>query len=187
MKYIMAHDLGTSSDKAVLVSFEGKIIGTKAIPYPTYYPSPAFVEQDPMDYWNAACEASRLIMQEHEINPEDVEGVVFSTQAMGIIPVDDRGNVLHPNITWVDGRAQKQADSIMKKLGGKTIFTMVAGTPIMGKDVIAKLIWLKEERPDVYNHTKYFLDVNGFMKYKCTGEMVAELTGASSYGFDLKK
>ena len=50
----------------------------------------------------------------------------------------------------------------MKKVGGKRIFTLVSGTPIMGKDVVAKIQWLKEERPDVYNNTKYFLDVNGF-------------------------
>ena len=186
-KYIIAHDMGTSSDKAVLVDFDGKIVAAKAVPYPTYYPSPAFVEQNPEEYWQGVCEASKALMEQTKVSPEEVKGVVFTTQAMGIIPVDDRGNVLYPNITWVDGRAQKQADSIMKKLGGKTIFKMVAGTPIMGKDVVAKLIWLKEERPDVYNSTKYFLDVNGYLKFRCTGEMVAELSGASSYGLDLKK
>lgn len=185
--YIIAHDMGTSSDKAVLVDFSGKIIATKAVPYPTYYPSPAFVEQNPEEYWAAVCEASRTLMQTSKIQPEEVKGVVFTTQAMGIIPVDEKGIALYPNITWVDGRAQKQADSIMKKLGGKTLFKLIAGTPIMGKDVIAKLVWIKEERPDVYNRTKYFLDVNGYLKYRSTGEMVAELSGASSYGLDLKK
>ena len=47
MKYIMAHDMGTSSDKAVLIDFEGNIVASKAVPYPTYYPAPAFVEQAP--------------------------------------------------------------------------------------------------------------------------------------------
>lgn len=186
-RYIIAHDMGTSSDKAVLVDFDGKIVGTKAEAYPTYYPSPAFVEQSPEEYWQAVCKASKTLMEANKIKPEEVEGVVFSTQAMGIIPVDEDGNTLYNNITWVDGRAEKQARSIMKKLGGKAIFTLVAGTPIMGKDVIAKLIWVKEERPDIYNRTKYFLDVNGYLKYRCTGEMVAELSGASSYGLDLKK
>ena len=187
MKYVVSHDMGTSSDKAVLIDFEGKIVASKAVPYPTYYPAPAFVEQDPDEYWEAVCLASRTLIEDTGIDPHDVEGVVFSTQAMGIIPVDAKGRVLHPNITWVDGRAEKQAQTLMNKVGGKKIFTLVAGTPIMGKDVVAKIQWLKEERPDVYNNTKYFLDVNGYLKYKCTGEMVAELSGASSYGLDLKK
>ena len=55
MKYIISHDIGTSSDKAVLVDFDGNIVATVAEPYPTYYPAPAHVEQDPNDYWKAVC------------------------------------------------------------------------------------------------------------------------------------
>ena len=57
----------------------------------------------------------------------------------------------------------------------------------MGKDCIPKIIWLKEERPEIYSNTYKILDVNGYLKYKCTGKMVTELSGASSYGLDLKK
>ncbi|MEF9922477.1 MAG: FGGY-family carbohydrate kinase [Anaerovoracaceae bacterium] len=185
--YILSHDIGTSSDKAVLVNFEGDVIATSTAPYPTYYPNPAWVEQDPEDYWKAVAVTSQNIVKENNIDPDDIKGIVFSTQAQGIIPVDQQGDVLYNNITWVDGRAQQQAENIMKKLGGKKIFTMIAGTPIMGKDCIAKIVWLKEERPEIYKNTHLILDVNGYLKYKCTGKMVAELSGASSYGFDLKK
>ena len=185
--YIISHDMGTSSDKAVLIDFSGKIIASKAEPYPTYYPAPAFVEQKPDEYWEGVCKASKGVVAAAGIDPKEVEGIVFSTQAMGIIPVNEDGKVLYNNITWVDGRAEKQAQKIMRKFGGKKIFSLFSGTPIMGKDVIAKIHWLREERPDVYNETKYFLDVNGYLKYKCTGVMVAELSGASSYGLDLKK
>ena len=80
----MAHDMGTSSDKAVLIDFNGNIVASKAVPYPTYYPAPAFVEQEPEEYWEAVCLASKTIMQDTGIDPGDVEGVVFSTQAMEI-------------------------------------------------------------------------------------------------------
>ena len=43
-EYILAHDIGTSSDKAVLVDFSGKIISAATAPYPTFYPEPAWVE-----------------------------------------------------------------------------------------------------------------------------------------------
>ncbi len=187
MNYIISHDMGTSSVKAVLVDYEGNLIGSSSSPYKTYYPNPAWVEQDPAEYWQGVCEATTSLIKKTKVNKNDIKGMVFATQAMGIIPVDAEGNTLYNNISWVDGRAGKQAQSIMRKLGGKRIFSLLSGTPIMGKDVIAKLIWLKEERPEIYNSTKYFLDVNGFLKYKCTGKMVAELSGASSYGMDLKK
>lgn len=185
--YIIAHDMGTSSDKAILVGFDGKIVATSVKPYNTYYPYPAWVEQNPDEYWQAVVDSTKEVVKKAKISKEDVKGMVFATQAMGIIPMDAKGNTLYNNISWVDGRAQKHADKLMNKFGGKSIFKIFAGTPIMGKDVIAKLIWIKEERPDIYSHTKFFLDVNGFLKFKCTGKMVAELSGASSYGLDLKK
>ncbi|MBQ6622827.1 MAG: FGGY-family carbohydrate kinase [Mogibacterium sp.] len=185
--YILAHDIGTSSDKAVLVDYEGNIVSMSTYPYPTYYPEPAWVEQDPADYWKAVCETSKAVREKAGIAADEIKAIVFSTQAQGVIPVDAAGNVLYPNITWVDGRAEKQAQRIMKRVGGKKLFTLFAGTPIMGKDCIAKITWLKEERPEIYEKTHLILDVNGYLKFRCTGRMVTELSGASSYGLDLKK
>jgi xylulokinase len=186
-RYILSHDIGTSSDKAVLVDFNGRIAATCTEAYPTYYPEPAWVEQDPEDYWKAVCVTSRKILEDNGIKNSEIEGVVFSTQAQGVIPVDKDGKVLYNNITWVDGRAQKQAEHIMRRVGGRKLFTIFAGTPIMGKDCIAKITWLKEERPEIYKNTDLILDVNGYLKFRCTGKKVTELSGASSYGLDLKK
>ena len=186
-RYILAHDIGTSSDKAVLVRYDGTIRATASEPYPTYYPNPAWVEQNPEDYWKAVCETTKRVLKDNDIDPTAISAVVFSTQAQGVIPVSEEGAVLYPNITWVDGRAEKQAQGIMKKIGGKRLFTLLAGTPIMGKDCIAKIIWLKEERPNIYQNAHRILDVNGYLKFRCTGRMVTELSGASGYGFDLKK
>ena len=98
-KYVIAHDMGTSSDKAVLVDFDGNIVASKAEPYPTYYPAPAFVEQKPDEYWDGVCKASRGVIAYAGIDPSEVKGIVFSTQAMGIIPVNKDGKVLYNNIT----------------------------------------------------------------------------------------
>jgi xylulokinase len=113
--------------------------------------------------------------------------MVFTTQAMGIIPVDHDGNALHKNITWVDGRAEKQAIWIMNMLGGKAVFKSFLGIEITGKDVIPKLRWLKQNEPSVYYKAFKILDVNGYLRFRATGKMTAEWSGACSYGFNLKK
>ncbi len=91
------------------------------------------------------------------------------------------------NITWVDGRAEEQAKSLMNLLGGKKVFEKIVGVEITGKDVVAKLKWLKQLEPDLYRNTEVILDVNGYLKYRATGKKVFEWTGACSYGFNLKK
>lgn len=186
-KYILAHDLGTSSDKAVIVDYDGRVVESTTCPYPTYYPKPAWVEQNPEDYWTAVSTSCRRVIEKSGIDKEEIKGMVFSTQGLGVIPVDRDGRALYNNITWADGRAQAQADRAMNRFGGKAIFTMLSGTPITGKDSTAKILWIKEVRPDIYEKTYKILDVNGYLTMKCTGEMVAELSGGSTYGMDLKK
>jgi xylulokinase len=186
-KFVLAHDVGTSSVKTVLISNTGEINSHHTSPYPFQYPNPGWVEQDPEDYWNGIVENTRYIISNSSVDANLIVGMVFSTQAMGIIPLDKENKVLHNNITWVDGRAEKQAQWLMNMLGGKSIFKKIIGAEITGKDVIPKLRWLKQNLPDIYNNTDTILDVNGFLKFKATGKKVFEWSGASSYGFNLKK
>lgn len=187
LKYIISHDVGTSGNKAVLVDTTGKIHSTATSNYPLSLPHPNWVEQNPEDYWKAIIKTTNEVINKASIKPEDVLSIIYTTQAMGIIPINKDGKVLRPNISWVDGRAEKQAKKIMKKLGGETIFEKLVGIKIMGKDVIPKLLWIKEEEHNIYNATEYFLDVNGYLKFMSTGKKTIEWSGASSYGFDLKK
>jgi xylulokinase len=184
---VIAHDVGTSSSKAVLISTEGEILSSAEMPYDFHYPHPGWVEQDPEDYWQAIVASSRKIMQSKEADGCRLVGVVFATQAMGIIPVDKAGNVLRKNITWVDGRAEEEARRMMNIFLGRRAFKSLVGIEITGKDVIPKLLWLKKKEKDIYSKAHRILDVNGYLKYRATGEMVAEWSGACSYAFNLKK
>ncbi len=186
MNYIISHDVGTQSSKAVLVGTDGKVYDSFEQKYELDLPRPGWVEQNPDDYWDAICVTTQHIVSKLA-DKKSVLAMVFSTQAMGIIPVDKNGKILYPNISWVDARAEKQSVKIMKRFLGKPVFKKITGVELSGKDVIPKLLWLKEQLPEVYKNTYRFLDVNGFLKYKCTGKMVAEWSGACSYGFDLNK
>ncbi len=186
-KYVIAHDVGTSSVKSALVSSRGEILAHSTRGYGFSHPNPGWVEQDPEDYWNGSVENTHHILEESKVDPKLILGIVFSTQAMGIIPLDKEGKKLKNNITWVDGRAEKQARSLMKLLGGKKVFEKLIGVEITGKDVIPKIKWLKQNEPELYNQCETILDVNGYLKFRATGRKVFEWSGACSYGFDLKK
>jgi xylulokinase len=186
-KYVIAHDVGTSSNKAVLIDVDGNVMAFSEKEYPFSYPNPGWVEQNPEDYWQAIVESTKSIIETSKVQSAEIIGIVHTTQAMGIIPVDDENNILYNNITWVDGRAEVQAEKLMRRFLGRKVFKSIVGIELTGKDVIPKLMWLKETHPDIYNNTNYFLDVNGYLKFKATGKKVAEWSGACSYGFNLKK
>ena len=114
-KYLIAHDVGTGGSKAALTDMRGKIIASMFQPYPTSYPKENWAEQDPQDWWRAVTVSTREVIAESKVDPADVAGIVFSTQMIGVLPVDKDGKPLRPAIIWLDARAQEQADKIVRR------------------------------------------------------------------------
>jgi xylulokinase len=186
-KYIIAHDVGTSGNKAVLVDTEGGVRGKCFEPYVTYYPRPGWVEQEPADWWRAVSKTTRLLLERTGVSPGDVLAITYAAQLLGVVPMNSQRGPLRPAIIWMDCRAGQQAQRLMRKFLGPRVFALIAGTALCGKDGIPKLLWLKSQEPDIYNTMCCFLDVGGYLFCRSTGNMVMEWTGASVFGLDLKK
>jgi len=187
MNYLLAHDVGTGGNKAVLVDADGQVCATAFAPYPIHYPRADWAEQDPEDWWRAIVSTTRQVMEQAGASPGDILGIAHTTQLLGIVPMDAEGRPLRPAIIWLDARAPEEAERIMGRFLGRRVFAMVAGNELSGKDGLAKLLWLKEHEPDVYQRMACFLDVNGYLTYRATGRQVMEWSCASAFGFDLKK
>ncbi|MFC2088253.1 FGGY-family carbohydrate kinase [Calditrichota bacterium] len=181
-KYIISHDLGTSSDKAILITVFGKIIDSAKQDYPLYHPQPGFAEQDPLDLWKAVCQTTKEVIAKTKVGVDDIVGMTFSSQMQGLIPVTQEGTPLTPSMTWLDGRA---ADIIREELWtpprlmGYNIFRLLkflkitGGTPGQaGKDQIGKLLWLRKFKPEVYNEAYKFIDIKDFIIFKLTGKFI---------------
>jgi len=186
-QYIIAHDVGTSGNKAVLVDTAGNVHASVVATYPVHYPCPDWAEQDPEDWWRAVTTTTRQVLEQSGVAPSDVLAMVHTTQMLGIVPMGKEATPLRPGIIWLDARAPQQAERIMRKFGHRRIFAMVAGSEITGKDGVAKLLWLKENESHIYHGMTLFLDVNGYLTFRETGKMVCEWSCASAFGMDLKK
>lgn len=186
--YVIAHDVGTGGNKAVLVRTDGALVGSAVERYPTYSSRPGWVEQEPDDWWSSVTRNTQQLLQKHAIKPEWISCLVFCTQMLGIIPVASDGRPLRRAIIWMDARAESQAKQLMRRAINSWLFTLVAGGAASGKDVVPKLIWLQQHEPSIFKMTAKFLDVNGYLVHRCTGEMIIDWTAASVTGlFDLKR
>jgi len=181
-KYVLAHDTGTTSNKAVLVGLDGEVIGHASAEYPVYYPKRGYAEQQPSDWWNAVAKTTRDILEEVNVKPSDIAAVIFATQMSGTLPVNSNGEPLMPCMIWLDTRAREKAEKMSKgfiKIAGYNIFTLLKFLSITGgiyghagKDPICKILWLKEEQPKIYAETYKFLDCKDYLVFKCTGNFV---------------
>jgi len=181
-KFVVSHDVGTGGSKAVLTDLGGNIIASRFEPYPTSYPHPHWAEQDPRDWWRAVTESTRKVLRESRINPRQVVGMGFAAQMLGVLPVDEKGVPLRPAIIWIDSRADEQAARLVRRFGGPRVLMAVAGAVPSGKDVICKILWIKEREPQVFAATHKILDVNGYLVFRATGNMIIDHTGAGVTG-----
>ncbi len=183
MKYIVAHDVGTSGSKGTLIDLNLNVIASESSTYEVLFPKEGYAEQNPEDWWNAVAKTTRTLLEETSITGEDIAGVVFSAQMAGMIPIDEEGTPLMNCLTWLDTRAADQAKKIIGsgilKISGYNVFPLLrflritGGAPgIAGKDAISKIVWLKEEMPDTYKEAFKLLDVKDYLLYKCTGIFV---------------
>ena len=97
---VLAHDLGTTGDKATLVAPDGSIVGSVTVPYPADFGSDGRAEQQPDDWWNAFCEANHRLLESRSIDPSRIAGVSFSGQMMGAVLLDDDDRPVRPAIIW---------------------------------------------------------------------------------------
>ena len=188
-KYILAHDVGTSANKAVLVRLDNTIVGRKTAEYCVHHPERGYAEQSPSDWWNAVVTTTRDLLDSTGTKPSDIVGLVFSAQMAGTLPVDDEGEALMPCMIWLDTRAAEQAKKIWSgviKVSGYSVFTLMrflritGGAPgLAGKDGISKMLWLKENEPDIYSKAFKFLDSKDYLLYKSTGNFVTSRDNAN--------
>ena len=178
--FILAHDTGTGGDKAVLIDLTGRVIHAAYQPYGLSYPRADWVEQDPDELWRAVAATSRQVIQESGVDPAEILGAGISAQMFNTLPVDDRIRPLTPMLSWLDVRSVHQADRLMEGDTSSRLFQYTGNIPT-AKDVIPKILWLKEEHPDIWQRTAYLFDCKEYLVYKLTGTVATDWVGASAY------
>jgi xylulokinase len=170
MDCVLAYDLGTSGVKAVLVQKDGSLLATATENYPLLRPAEGWAEQRPEDYWSSVCRVTHGVLRKAGVQADCVAGIAFGTLWKGIIPVSSHGEVLHNSILWLDSRAAEQA---------KRINAHFPGVQYHESDYWPKLLWLRENRPEVIEKAEWILEVNAFLKWKATG--IAAVDMSNSY------
>lgn len=185
MSYLLAHDLGTSGDKATLYSLEGAFVAEHSEGYHSSYPFPRAAEQDARDWWRAFCLSTRALIEQQGIRGSDITAVSFSAQMNACLPVDGAGQPLRPAMIWADQRASAEAERLIRALGREALYRRTA-QPLSASHGICKMAWLKDNEPDIYGKTAKFLQAKDYVACCLTGGMHSDPSDASHLGcYDL--
>lgn len=180
---IAALDVGTSSVKVCLFTTEMEMISRAVREYELHTWSNR-VEAEGEDYLRAIRGGMEEALQ--NARAYRVAAIGVTTQGETFAPVDEAGNLLRPFIVWLDGRAEEQAEKL-REIVSEMEFYRTTGLPeISGALPLAKLMWLRQEEPEIYEKTHKFLLVEDFLLHRLTGRFVSEKSLQTSTGwFDL--
>jgi len=186
-RYILAHDLGTSGNKATLFDSAGRMVASARRAYKTYHPKPGRVEQNPDDWWDAVCAATLGLLESGVVKPGQIECVAPCGHMMGCVLTGKDGEALRPAIIWADTRAAVQEADILAAVGMEEGYK-ITGHRMSASYSAAKLLWVRDNEPSVYNAAEKLLNAKDYILRCMTGAYVTDYSDASGTNlFDLEK
>ena len=184
--YLLGIDIGTSACKVAIFNKSGQVMASASGDYPVYYPREGWAQQKPDEWWSAVCGAIRECLKMGNIFGEQIAGIGIDGQSWSAIAIDREGNVLTDTPIWMDTRAQEICDRLNNEIGSENIF-QVAGNSLQPSYTTAKILWYKENMPEVYGRIYKILQSNSFIAYRLTGAVTQDLSqGYGLHCFDMR-
>ena len=185
--YVLAHDLGTTGNKATLYDREGRLVGSAFYGYSTAFDHPNWAEQDPDDWWRAICVSARQLLQQTQVPANEVACIVFSGQMMACVPVDQKARPLRKAIIWADQRSTVQERWVSERIAPEEVYR-ISGHRLSASYSLCKILWLKDNQPENYQRAFKFLHAKDAMAARLTGRFVTDISDASGMNlYDLEK
>lgn len=116
------------------------------------------------------------------MNGRDVAGIGVDGVGWTLLPVDRNGDPLYPALIWLDRRAEDETRWLKALSDADKLVDLVAN-PINSAYITPKLLWLKRQRPDMFEAAHQFMTASGFIVARFTGEFTCDYTQAYGYHF----
>jgi xylulokinase len=169
-------DLGTSALKAVIVDSAQSVLAECAVPLRTSRPRPGWSEQDPRDWWNALDGAVRQLGAKEPDALRQVRALGLSGQMHGAVLLDRAGDVLGRAILWNDSRASEECDLLQAAVPD---LPRIAGIAAMPGFTAPKLLWLRQNEPDVFQRIWKVISPKDYLRLKLSGEALTDMSDAA--------
>ena len=178
---LLGLDIGTSSIKASVVD-----ANTQQLIATAQYPETeseiialeiGWAEQNPEMWWQHVQMAILKVNAQQLYIPSDIKAIGIAYQMHGLVCVDKNQNVLRNSIIWCDSRAVEIGNNAFEKIGNSTCLLNLLNSP--GNFTASKLMWVKENEPELFNKIDKVMLPGDFIAMKLTGECTTSISALS--------
>ena len=180
--FTLGIDIGTFESKGVIADHAGKIVAQASTPHEMIVPRPGWAEhRADQDWWGDFVTLSRKLLADSGINPTQIKAVATSAIGPCMLPVDAAGTPLMNGVLYgVDTRAHAEIDQLNHQIGAENILDR-CGNALTSQSVGPKILWLKNQRPDLYAKTARILTSTSYIVWKLTDNYVIDHYTAANF------
>ncbi|WP_077620719.1 xylulokinase [Bacillus sinesaloumensis] len=178
MKYVIGVDLGTSAVKILLVNQNGEVAAEVSKSYPLIIEKSGYSEQNPEEWVEKTTAGLKELVEQFDGDITDIEGISFSGQMHGLVLLDNENQVLRNAILWNDTRTTKQCEEIYETFGKERLLE-VTKNPALEGFTLPKILWVKENEPEIFERSSVFMLPKDYLRYRITGAVHMEYSDAA--------
>lgn len=186
-EYVLGVDHGSGGCKVTCLHSDGVIFSEATVSYPSLYPYPKWVEQEPETWIKAAFEAIAAVTKELGASErKNITAISFCAPHHVAVLLDKDRNVIRPAIMWNDQRTGEQSQQLSES-HGREIFEITYNAP-NPTWTLSHLLWLKQHEPERYQKIDKILFMKDYVRYRFSGHMATDYIEAEgSLLFDIEK
>jgi xylulokinase len=176
---LLGIDIGTGGTRAVLIDEAGRVLGSATTEHkPISAPHRGWAEQDPDDWWSAACRAVPQCLALAKTAADEIDSVGLTGQMHGLVMLDADGKVLRPSLIWCDQRTEEECREITEKVGAKRLIELTANPALTGF-TLPKIWWVQKHEPEIWKRVKKIMLPKDYVRFRLTGAHAIDVADAS--------
>ena len=178
---ILGLDVGTTNCKIAIFDIENKTYFIIIREYKLYTPKPGWIEIDAEELWGNILEGIKECINKSHFNPKDIKAISYSVLGCAVVPIDKNGRTLYSFIEGWDSRDngyKKYFDLLNELIGEYKLFEITGNFLVYCS--LNKILWIRDNKKDIFKKVWKFLCAGDFVTYKLTGELAIDYSMAST-------
>ncbi|WFW14133.1 L-fuculokinase [Citrobacter freundii] len=176
---ILVLDCGATNVRAIAVDRQGKIVARASTPNASDIAS----ENSTWHQWSLDAILQRFADCCHRLSSElstrQIRGITVTTFGVDGALVDENGELLYPVISWKCPRTAAVMANISRLMTPQQLQD-ISGVGAFSFNTLYKLVWLKENHPQLLERAHAWLFISSLLNHRLTGEFTTDITMAGT-------